>query len=107
RPRKLLERELGVLTRLTDVPAESRGDLVVTRPSGVNLATDIAEQPLDRRVDVLVRFRDVVNGDQSEPFVHLIELFGREQSSITEAFRVQCRRVEVVREQLRVVRAQE
>ena len=36
------------------VHPKRRGDLVVPRPSGVDLPADVTEQPLDRRVHVLV-----------------------------------------------------
>ena len=51
------ERVLGLGARVGDVEPERGRDLVVARAAGVDLAADVAEQPLDRRVDVLVGAR--------------------------------------------------
>ena len=51
---KRVERRLGLGAGVDDVEPERRRDLVVARAARVDLAADVAEQPLDRRVHVLV-----------------------------------------------------
>ena len=60
-----------------DVEPEGGGDLVVARAAGVDLPADVAEQALDRRVDVLVLGFEVGDGDRGEPLLDLGELGGR------------------------------
>ena len=90
-----------------DVEAEGRRDLVVAGAAGVDLAADVAEQALDRRVDVLVGGLEIVDGDPGEAPLDLGELVGREQPGCLEPRGVDQRSLQVVREQLVVGRAQE
>ena len=108
------ERErVDLLARLVacvdHVAPEGGRDLVVARASGVDLPADVAEQPLDRRMDVLVLVEDPgrVVRDGGEPLLDLVQLVGREEPRAVEAPGVLCGRGAVVRQELRVVRAQE
>ena len=71
----------------------------------MDLAADLAELPLDRRVHVLVGGVDLF--DRRQPLGHLCELGVGEDAGGLEALRVQKRPLEVVGEQLGVVRMQE
>src|SRR5581483_8610713 len=101
------ERLLGLAAGVPDVEAERRRHLVVARAAGVDLAADLAEQALDRRVDVLVGLLEVAGGDRGEPPLDLRELRGREQSRGLEPPCVQAGPLEVVGKELGVARAQE
>ena len=52
--RECVDRLARLRARVEHVQAERGCDLVVARPPGVDLPPDVAEQPLDRRVHVLV-----------------------------------------------------
>ena len=83
-------------------------DLIVARAAGVDLAADGAEEPFDRRVDVLVvRLRSSLDGDPVERGLDVGELRVGEKPAFMQAARMNSRRKTVVREQLSVVRAQE
>ena len=96
-------------TRVEDVQPERRDNLVVARAAGVDLAADVAEQPLDRGVDVLVGLEVPVRvvRDLGEPPLDLVELLGGQEPGLEQPLRVLTRRLAVVREQRGVVRAQE
>ena len=75
----------------------------------MDLAPDVAEQALDRRVDVLVGV-EVAGGilrDLGEARLDLVELLSREEPGGGQAPRVLGRRLAVVRQELGVVGAQE
>ena len=91
--------------RIRDVEAERCRDLVVPRAAGVDLPPDVTELALDRRVHVLVVLGDLL--DRGEPLGHVGELRVIEDPGRMEAPRVQERRLQVVRKQLRVVCVQE
>ena len=91
--------------RVAHVDAERRGDLVVARPSGVDLLADVAELPLDRGVGVLVLRLDRIA--PYECVADLCELGGVEKPCRVQTLRMLKRRGPVVREQLRVVGAEE
>ena len=88
-----------------DVEPERSGDLVVARAAGVDLAADVAELALDRRVHVLVALVDLL--DRRELLRHLGELCVVEDPGRVQALRVQERALQVVGEQLRVVGVEE
>src|SRR3954469_22646117 len=71
----------------------------------MDLASDRAELPLDRRVHVLVARVDLF--DPLEQRNDFRELLGREDPGRREATRVQCRRLAVVGEELGIVGAEE
>ena len=71
----------------------------------MDLAADVAELALDRRVHVLVGGVDRV--DRGELLGHFGELGVVEDPRLVQAARVQQRRLQVVGQQLRVVGAQE
>ncbi len=94
--------------RVGDVEPERRRDLIVPRPPGVNLPADVAEQPLDRGVDVLVVRLDPAAGrDLGEPRLGVGELAVVEDAGGVEPPGVDGRRLAVVRQQLRVVGTEE
>ena len=67
--------------RVLDVEPQRRRDLVVARAPGVDLPPDLAEQPLDRRVHVLVLVREhVVRPDPGQGLLGLGELLVGEQA---------------------------
>ena len=105
RLRELDERGIRLRARVGDVEPERRGDLIVARPAGVDLPPHLAELALDRRVHVLVGVVDLV--DRSEPLAYVGELDVVEDPGRMQALGVQLRRLEVVRQQLRIVGAQE
>ncbi len=92
---------------MRDVEAEGRGYLVVAGAAGVDLPADVAEQALDRRVDVLVGRLELVDGDPGEALLDLGELAGREDARRLETRCVDQRSLQVIREQLVVGSAQE
>ena len=91
------------------VHAKGGGDLVVARAARVDLAPDVAEEPLDRGVDVLVRLEVAVRvlRDLGEPRLGLVELLVGEQPGGGEPTCVLGGRLAVVRQELGVVDAQE
>ena len=108
------ERErIDLLARLRtgvgDVEPERCRHLVVTRPTGVDLRAERAEQPLDRRVNVLVRFEDRrrVERDLREAALHLGELVRREEAGAVQPGSVIRGRLAVVRKKLGVLSAEE
>ena len=107
--RERVDRIARLRARVEHVEAEGRGDLVVPRPTSVNLSPDLAQQALDRRVDVLVRVEVALGllGDLGEPALDLLELVLRQDLRGGEAPGVLGRRLAVVREELGVVDAQE
>ena len=74
RGRERAQRLVGLGARVGDVEPERGRDLVVARAAGVDLAADVAEQPLDRRVDVLVGLLEVVDRDRREPRLGVAQL---------------------------------
>ena len=72
--REASERLLGLGGGVRDVEAEGRRDLVVAGAAGVDLPADVAEQALDRRVDVLVGGLEIVDRDPGEAPLDLGEL---------------------------------
>ena len=105
RARERDERGVGLGAGVGDVEPECGRDLVVARAAGVDLAADVAELPLDRRVHVLVRWIDRL--DRRQPLGHLFELRVVEDPRRVEPLRVEQRALDVVRQQLGVVRVQE
>ena len=73
----------------------------------MDLAADVAEQALDRGVDVLVCVVDVVDGDRREAFLDFAELVGRQEARGLEPPCVDERALDVVGQQLVILRAQE
>ena len=107
--RERVDRLARLGARVEDVKPERRGDLVVPRTTGMDLPTDLAQLALDRGMDVLgvgERVAGVLR-ERCQPLLDLGELVGREDPRLREPLCVQRRRLAVVREQLRVVRAQE
>ena len=102
---KAVERGVGLRAGVDDVEPERGRDLVVARASRVDLAADVAELPLDRRVHVLVGGIDLL--DHRELLGHLRELGVVEDACGVQTLGVEQRALDVVREQLRVVRVQE
>jgi hypothetical protein len=98
---------LGLGTRVEHVEPEGRRDLVVARSAGVDLPADLAEQALDRRVDVLVGLLEIVERDRRKPLFGVRELGVGEEARRVQPVRVEQRSLEVVGQQLVVVRAQE
>jgi hypothetical protein len=92
---------------MRDVEPKRRGDLVVAGTAGVDLAAYVAEQPLDRRVHVLVGGVEVFDGDRSEPFLDLGELAGREDAGRCKPVDVDQGPLDVVGEKLVVLRTEE
>ncbi len=107
--RERVDRFARLGARVEHVQAERSRDLVVPRPPGVDLAADVAEQPLDRGVHVLVRLEVAVRilRDLGEAGLRLVELLLGQQPGRGESSRVLGRRLAVVRQQLGVVDAQE
>ena len=99
----------GGVAGIDDVEAERGGDLVVARPASVDLAPDLAEQPLDRRVHVLVRLQHGrrVGRELAEALLDERELVRREEPRAVKARRVLHRGCAVEGEELEVVDAQE
>ena len=91
------------------VHAERGGHLVVAGAPGVDLAADVPEETLDRGVDVLVRLEVAVGvlGDLGEARLDLVELLFGQEPGGGETTRVLGGRLAVVRQELRVVDAQE
>ena len=77
--RERVDRLTRLGARVEHVHAERRGDLIVARPPRVDLAPDVAEETLDRRVDVLVRLEVAVGilRDLGEARLGLVELLVR------------------------------
>ena len=97
--RERVDRLARLRAGVEHVQPERRGDLVVARAAGVDLAADLAEQPLDRGVDVLVGL-DVagrVLRDLREARLGLVELLVRQQAGRSEPPRVLGGRLAVVR----------
>ena len=91
-----------------DVEAKRSRHLVVARAPRVDLPADLAEQALDRGVDVLVLRLDPAAGrNLGQPRLDLRELGVVEQPGPVQPPRVHRRRLAVVREQLAVVGSQE
>ena len=91
------------------VHAKRGDDLVVARAPSVDLAPDLAELPLDRGVDVLVRLEVAVRvlRDLGEARLGLVELLVGQQTGGREPSCVLGGRLAVVRQELGVVGAQE
>ncbi len=100
------DRAAGVAARVLDVQPERRGDLVVSRPAGVDPAADRPEQPLDRRVDVLVGRQQVGRDDLRQSHAGFCQLVVVEQSRGVQPFCMDQRRLDVVRKKLGVVGAE-
>ena len=102
------ERVVRLGARVRDVEPERGGDLVVAGAAGVDLAAERPEQALDRGVDVLVGLLDdAVGGDRAQRQPHVVELLGREDARGREPLGMERRRLAVVRQELRVVGAEE
>ena len=105
RARERGERSIGLGARVGDVEPERGCDLVVARASGVDLAADVAQLPLDRRVHVLVGRVDPF--DRRQLLGRLGQLVVVEDARGMQALRVQQRALDVVGQELRVARVQE
>ena len=93
--------------RVGDVEPERRRDLVVPRPARMDLPADLAEQALDRGVDVLVLGLDpAAAGDLGEARLGVGELGVVENPRRVQPAGVLRRRFAVVRQQLGVVGAE-
>ena len=108
------ERErVDLLVRLVacvgDVQSQRRRDLVVAGATRVDLLTERPEEPLDRRMDVLVGLEDRgrVERDLGEAPLHLGELVRVQEPGAVQPAGVLRGRLAVVRQELGVVRAQE
>ena len=84
-----------------------RHDLVVARAAGVDLAPDRPEQPFDRAVHVLVARFEIGRIDVGEPRQYVGELVVVEQPCGMQALGMQPRPLDVVGEQLGVLRLDE
>jgi hypothetical protein len=104
-PRERRERNLRLGAGIGDVETERSRDLVVARPPRMDLEADVAELPLDRAVHVLVRRLQLL--DRRELCGNFRELVVVEDPGGVQAVRVHECRLEVVRQQLGVVGAQE
>ncbi len=108
RARKAPDRLDRLVARIHDIETQRGGHLVVARAAGVDLAADLAERPLERRMDVLVgSVVDALSGDPLECRLHLGELGVAQEPRLPEASRVRRGRLAVIREQLSVFGAQE
>ena len=107
--RERVDRVARLRARVEHVHAECGGHLVVTGAPGMDLAADVPEETLDRGVDVLVRLEIAVGvlGNLGESRLGLVELLFGQQPGGGQAARVLGRRLAVVRQELRVVDAQE
>ena len=105
RPGERAQQLVRLLAGRADGEPEGGSDLVVAGAAGVELAPDLAELALDRAVDVLVALVDA--GDRIEPAQRLGELVVVEDPGRVQPPRVEPRRLEVVRQELEVVAAQE
>ena len=76
---KARERSVGLFAGVGHVEPERGRDLVVPRAARMDLAADVAEQPLDRGVHVLVGLVEVVDRDRGEPRLGVVELGVGEQ----------------------------
>ena len=95
--------------RVQDVETERGRDLVVSRAAGMDLAADLAEEALDRRMHVLVGVEIHLRGlsDLRQPTLEFVELRGAQQAGVGQAASVLGRGLAVVGEELRVVGAEE
>jgi len=106
--REATDRGHGFEARVGDVKPQGGCNLIVARASGVDLAADRAEKPLDRGMNILVvRLGPSFHGDPVEGGLDIGELGIGEQTAFMQAARMNTRRQAVVREQLGVVGAQE
>ena len=107
--RERVDRLARLRAGVEHVQAERGCDLVVARATGVDLAPDVAEQPLDRRVHVLVGVEVPVRilCDLGQAGLDVVELLVRQEARRGETPRVLERRLAVVRQELGVVDAQE
>ena len=103
------DRRAGLGARIGDVEPERGRDLVVAGAAGVDLPPDLAEQPLDRAVDVLVLGTQWhrATGDLGEPRLRLGELAVVQQARRVQPPRVHGRCLAVVGQELGVVRTEE
>ena len=78
--RKRVDRLTRLGARVEHVEAKRGGDLIVPRPARMDLAADVPEQPLDRRVHVLVGIEvgGRILGDLRKASLDLVELFRRQ-----------------------------
>ncbi len=101
------DRGACLVARILEVEPVRRYDLVVARAAGMDLAPDRPEQPLDRAVHVLVARFEIGRVDVGEPRQHVCELVVVEQPCRVQALGVQARPLDVVEEQLGVLRLDE
>ena len=95
--------------RVGDVQSQRRRDLVVAGATRVDLLTERPEEPLDRRMDVLVGLEDRgrVERDLGEAPLHLGELVRVQEPGAVQPAGVLRGRLAVVGQELGVLRAQE
>ena len=107
--RERVDRLASLGAGVEHIQAEGSRHLVVPGPSRVNLASDVAEKALDRRVDVLVRIDVAVRilCDLGQTCLRVVELLGRQQPCASQPARVLGGRLAVVRQELGIVDAQE
>ena len=105
-----VDRSEPFLAGSRDVEPKGCRHLIVARAARVDLAANLAEQPLDRRVDVLVlvaRRRNALLRDPLEGDVDLVELRVGEDTGAAQPFCVDAGALAVVGKQLGVRRFQE
>ena len=106
--RERLDRRDRFRARVLDVEPRRRSHLIVAGAARMDLASHVAETALDRSVDVLVLFGDAaLVADPIEPLLDLGELVVGEVAGHVQPAGVQCSGRAVVRQELRVVAAQE
>ena len=104
-----VDRLPGALACVDDIETHRCGDLIVARATCVDLLPDRPEEPLDRRMDVLVGREDRVRlvGDRRQPLLYLAQLVRREQPRSVQPRCMLGRGRAVVGKQLEIVDAQQ
>ena len=106
--REGVDRVSRLRARIEDVQPERRRDLVVARAARMDLSSDVAEKALDSRMHVLVRLEVALRalGNLGEATLDLVQLVGAQQARVCKPSCMLGRRLAVVGQKLRVVRAE-